>query len=74
MPALFMVVSVLDVINGDMWISAYLRHKGANQGTHFANSSAKSNPQGSVSCRKTLRGEKTKHIYRPAAQKSRTER
>lgn len=58
-------------IKQNIWISAYLRHKGANRGTHFANPSAKSNPQGSGLCRKNLTGEKRKHISRPATQKPR---
>lgn len=49
--------------NQNTGISAYLGHKGTNQGADFADPSTKPKPQGSDLCWKNLTGESRKHLY-----------
>lgn len=57
--------------NQSFGASAYLGHKGANQGAHFTDCNAKPNPQGPGLRRKNLMGESRKHIYGPVTRKPR---
>lgn len=49
--------------NQNTGISAYLGHKGTNQGADFADPSTKPKPQGSGLRWKNLMGESRKHVY-----------
>lgn len=57
--------------NQNTGISAYLGHKGTNQGANFADPSTKPKPQGSGLCWKNLMGENRKLVYQPCCTKKR---